>query len=764
LDYPAGLAFNADGELFVAEDYNGRILKISADGESWEVFFEGLDGPGDMVLDESENIYVGEDIWEDGRPVGVIDIITPNKNKSIFANLTDPDGISFDPAGNLYVGQSYIAEVTKVMPDGSSMPAVIPDGMPWGTGVNKFEELLVVLPWAGQILKIHLSHESDISGKVNIAIPVPTNNAPVLGGIGNKTVNEGELLQFTVTAADPDGDNLAYSANNLPSGATFDPATQVFTWVPDYAQAGVYPNVQFTVTDDGDPSLSDAETISMMVENVNRHPVLETIGDKTVNEGDLLQFTLTASDPDADTLAYSVSNLPPGAMFDSATQVFGWTPGYSQANLYLDIVFTVTDNGNSPLNASESISITVEDVNRSPVLVEPIGDQSVNEGETLSFSVTATDPDGDSLTYSASNLPPGATFDLVPQIFTWTPEQGQAGSYTAILFTVTDDGDPPLSDSVMITITVIDVNENQPPVLDPIGNQSINEGETLSFTATASDPDGDTLTYSVSNLPPGAMFDPATQVFSWTPGYNQANLYPDVVFTVTDNGESSLNDSETVTITVEDVNRPPVLDLIGNKSVNEGEILSFTVTASDPDGDGLTYSVANLPSGAAFDLATQVFTWIPDYDQAGTYPDVLCMVTDNGNPSLSDSEAITITVQDSPPPVDITIDNSDPGFQLIGSEAWDSRPNPPWPSYGNDFRFNFTGSGADQAVYTFDIPVSGEYTVYAWWPSHSICSQGTPYIIPFSEGTVTIRTNQQQNPGQWNFLATGFFEQGQYQI
>ena len=113
---------------------------------------------------------------------------------------------------------------------------------------------------------------------------------------------------------------------------------------------------------------------------------------------------------------------------------------------------------------------------------------------------------------------------------------------------------------------------------------------------------------------------------------------------------------------------------------------------------------------------------------------------------------------------DTIIDNTDPGFQLIGSGYWHTRNNPPWPSYGNDFRFNESGYGEDQAVYTFNIPTSGYYEVYSWWPSNSICSQNTPYLIPFSDGTVTIRVNQQENPGQWNRLAIGFFEEGEQQI
>jgi hypothetical protein len=69
----------------------------------------------------------------------------------------------------------------------------------------------------------------------------PANYPPVLGAIGNKSVSEGDLLQFTISATDPDGDSLVYSATNLPSGASFNPGTRTFTWTPGSGQAGSYP-------------------------------------------------------------------------------------------------------------------------------------------------------------------------------------------------------------------------------------------------------------------------------------------------------------------------------------------------------------------------------------------------------------------------------------------------------------------------------------------------------------------------------------------
>lgn len=92
--------------------------------------------------------------------------------------------------------------------------------------------------------------------------------------------------------------------------------------------------------------------------------------------------------------------------------------------------------------------------------------------------------------------------------------------------------------------------------------------------------------------------------------------------------------------------RPPVLDAIGDKTIKENQELHFTVTASDPDGDTVTLSAGNLPSGASFDAETGVFIWTPDFTQAGTYTGISFEATDG---ELSDSEEITITVIDTTP-------------------------------------------------------------------------------------------------------------------
>jgi parallel beta-helix repeat protein len=371
----------------------------------------------------------------------------------------------------------------------------------------------------------------------------------------------------------------------------------------------------------------NADIIQIVVEN-NSPPVLTSIGNKTIDEGKLLQFTTTATDPDGDTLTYLASNLSQGASFDTQTHTFTWTPTYEQAGTYPNMHFEVSDGKDID---SEDITITVNNVNRPPIL-SPIGNKTIDENKPLEFTLTASDPDKNTLTYSTSNLPQGASFDTQTHTFTWTPSYEQAGTYDNIRFEVSDGKD---IDSEDITITVNNVN--RPPILSPIGNKTIDENKPLEFTLTASDPDKNTLTYSTSNLPQGASFNPGTQTFIWTPTHEQAGEYKNIHFEVSD---GDLKSSEDITITVNNVNRPPILSPIGNKTIKEAQLLQFTITAEDPDKDRLTYKATNLPKGASFN--NQVFKWLPNYEQAGIYK-IHFEVSDG---KLIDSEDIVVRVKD----------------------------------------------------------------------------------------------------------------------
>jgi len=490
-----------------------------------------------------------------------------------------------------------------------------------------------------------------------------TNVPPVLAAIGNQSVNEGATLSFTASATDANlpSQTLAYSldAASLALGMTIDSATGAFSWTPTLAQGGLAPSVTLTVTDNGTGNLTDRETFTITVGDLNVPPVLAVIGNQSVIEGATLSFTASATDADLpiQTLTYSLddASLALGMTINGSSGLFSWTPTEAQGGLTPSVTLTVTDNGTGFLTAGETFTIFVGDTNLAPVLAA-IGNKSVNEGATLSFTAGAADADSPSqtLTYSldAPSLALGMTIDASIGVFGWTPTEAQGGLTPSVTITVTDNGAGNLTDSKTFTITVGDTN--LAPVLAAIGNQSVNEGATLSFTASATDADlpSQTLTYSldVPSLALGMTIDSSTGVFSWTPTEAQGGLTPSVTITVTDNGTGSLIDSESFTITVADTNIAPVLAAIGDKSVNEGATLSFTASALDADlpGQNLIYSLdaPSLALGMTIDASTGVVNWTPTEAQGGMAPSVTVSVTDNGTGNLTDGETFTIFVGD----------------------------------------------------------------------------------------------------------------------
>src|SRR5262249_53164247 len=121
---------------------------------------------------------------------------------------------------------------------------------------------------------------------VSISI-TPVNDAPVLTNPGNKSVDEGSLLQFSLSATDVEvpgeGQSLTYSIQSgKASGMTLSPSG-LFSWTPAEDQDGSFA-VTFKVTDTGSPSLSDTTTITINVNEVNQAPTLAAVADQTVDE------------------------------------------------------------------------------------------------------------------------------------------------------------------------------------------------------------------------------------------------------------------------------------------------------------------------------------------------------------------------------------------------------------------------------------------------------------------------------------------------
>ena len=464
--------------------------------------------------------------------------------------------------------------------------------------------------------------------------------------IGDKTVDENKLLSFTISATDPDDDVVSYSANNLPNKAKLDSSTGEFTWRPVNSDSGNY-YVDFIATANG---LNDTETITIIVGNIDQPPIFDyLIGDKTVNETELLNFTISATDPDNDTVIYSAIGLPGGGSLDSISGYFIWTPDYDDANSY-DIQLVATAND---LNVTETITITVNNLNREPVLTD-IGSKTIQENNTLEFTLSATDADKDDLSYyMSSGLPPAATLNSTTGAFSWTPDYESEGTYT-VYFTVSDgsiDSNP--------KYTEIKVkNTNRAPEFPKFETINTAEDSTLTLNISAFDPDDDSLIYD-TNVSFGII---SGDNFIWTPSFGDAGTHY-IEFTVFD--EFMYSDTSIVKVEVDDVNRAPVLNSISPLYVLKvGDTLSFNLVASDPDDYSLMYNVTGLPESAnsSLDKNTGTFSWTPVSDDADDAYNAVFTVSDG---ALQDSIETTIAVGL----------NNPPGWETIGPQQINESEN-----------------------------------------------------------------------------------------
>ncbi|MBU4284317.1 MAG: PKD domain-containing protein [Nanoarchaeota archaeon] len=317
----------------------------------------------------------------------------------------------------------------------------------------------------------------------------------------------------------------------------------------------------------------------------------------TVNEGDLVSLKPEAVDEDMDNIVYNFSQ--------PLNQNGEWQTGYDDAGEY-KITVTASDGR---LTDTQEILLIVKDKDRAPFF-EPLNDAFVNENEQLILNVTATDPDGDKITYLAIDLPDNANF--VNNKFSWAPgfdivkKNWLEKIITRIhipyrpkrnffVTFIAKSNDLETKHEAKITV----YETNRAPVLEKIGTITVNEGETLVLEPNAADPDGDILRYSYSGF--------ANKKKHKT-GYDEAGTYYTNILA----SDGYLSDSENITLIIKDTNRAPILKLVSDIAVDENKSIEFKIYATDPDGDNINFLVENAPNGSNF--VNQTFSWMPDFD------------------------------------------------------------------------------------------------------------------------------------------------------
>jgi hypothetical protein len=205
-----------------------------------------------------------------------------------------------------------------------------------------------------------------------------------------------------------------------------------------------------------------------------------------------------------------------------------------------------------------------------PPVIDPIGPQSVTEGTLLSLQLSATDPDGDPVSWAALPLPIGASL-TAGGLFQWDPELDAVGcggfeDHSVTFYARDPDNN---QDTETVVISVLDAATGAAPVIADPADRSAPAGRVLSIPLSATDPDGDTVTFAPVSLPPGAVLSGST--LSWTP--QEAQLGSHVLsFSATDcTGASATGD-----VAIEVVSGLPHLTSVSAASGGKGDTITLT--------------------------------------------------------------------------------------------------------------------------------------------------------------------------------------------
>ncbi|ACA84873.1 Ig-like domain-containing protein [Shewanella woodyi] len=436
---------------------------------------------------------------------------------------------------------------------------------------------------------------------VNASAPTVTSN-----GGGHEAaieVNEGSTLVTNVVATGGSG-SYTYSIFGGDSALFNIDASGELTFLsaPDYEtplDADTNNDYLLFVRVDGGGTLEYIhQELTISVNNIPS----STPQSISVTEDTPTSITLTAADIDLDTLSYSITNSPNNGVLSGTLPNLTYTPNsdYNGADTFS---FKVNDGFTDSNTAT--ISINVSPINDTP----SAGSQSipVTEDTPTSITLTATDIDLDSLSYSLLTSPANGSLSGTPPNLTYTPAANYAGgdSFTFIA----NDGNL-ISNTASITITVSAVND-----APTSNNQSITVTEDTPKTITliATDVEADSLTFSLISSPSKGVLTGTLPNLTYTPNLNETGA-DSFTFKVNDGAIDS--NIATVSININAINDAPISN---NQSVTVAEDTpkAITLIATDVEADSLTFSLISSPSKGVLTGTLPNLTYTPNLNETG---------------------------------------------------------------------------------------------------------------------------------------------------
>ncbi|MEM8734472.1 MAG: putative Ig domain-containing protein, partial [Planctomycetota bacterium] len=349
------------------------------------------------------------------------------------------------------------------------------------------------------------------------------------------------------------------------------------------------------------------------------------VDNRVLNEGEQLAVQLQAEGEGSGSAMYSLVSGPAGAQLNSETGELTWSTNETHGPAQYD--FVVAASADSVMDQT-TFTVQVNEVNSAPIL-SAIPGGVMDQGQVFTWNASATDADvpTQSLIYSLSSAPTGASIDPASGEITWGTTEATAFGDYAFVVSVSDGQ---LRDEIGFTVSVTD--SNTPPVVEAIEDRTIVEGALLEVSVEATDAEApvEGLQYALDAAPEGASID-AAGLISWQT--DEADGPGEFDFTVSVS-DGSLSTQRTFRVSVTEENQAPSIEAIADLVANQGDMLRINAIGSDADAPAqvLSYRLDNAPETATIDAQTGLISW--DVDQAGI-AEFVVRVTDSEGASAS---------------------------------------------------------------------------------------------------------------------------------
>jgi hypothetical protein len=379
----------------------------------------------------------------------------------------------------------------------------------------------------------------------------------------------------------------------------------------------------------------------------NLAPLIEGSPVTTLAAGSNYSFTPKASDPNGDALTFAIVNKPGWASFDTSTGALTGTPTEANVGKSGTITIEVSDSKavtqlpGFQIDVVSTANVPAPGTNTAPTIVGTPG-TTATVGQVYTFTPVGDDADDDTLTYEIVNRPSWATFTSATGELRGTPASGNVGATSGIVIRVNDGTTTTALPAFTLTVSAAAPPANRPPTITGTPSTNATAGQAYSFRPVGSDPDGNTLRYSITGQPSWATFSTSTGRLSGTPTTANVGTSGSIVISVSDGTVSVALQSFMIKV-VAPANRSPTIGGAPVTSATVGTAYSFQPTGSDPDGNTLTWRIDNKPGWATFNTATGRLTGTPAAGDVGNSGAIVISVSD-GTASVSLSSFV-ISVQ-----------------------------------------------------------------------------------------------------------------------